>query len=130
MGNDTFLRRVLLASAAFNVGGAATFGFPASPLGQMAGLPGDVPVVYRAFVVLFVLLFAGAYAWLAAQPAIDRPMVVFSAIGKTAAVALVAALCVAGHAPARAVPAVGGDLVLAALFMRGLALAGRAAATA
>jgi hypothetical protein len=31
---------------------------------------------------LFVLLFAGAYAWLAMQPTINRPFVAFGAIAR------------------------------------------------
>ena len=85
MSREHVLRPALWTAAFFNLAGAYPFAFPASSLGQFAGLPADVPVVYRAMTALFVLLFGGAYAWLAMQPTINRPFVAFGAIGKAAA---------------------------------------------
>jgi len=47
------------------------------------------PPIYCALLALFVVLFAGAYAWLALQPNINRPLVAFAAIGKAGAFAVV-----------------------------------------
>lgn len=109
------IRPLLLLSAVFNLGGAALFFYPDS-LGALAGLPAEVPMVYRAFVATFVLLFGGLYAWLAMQPVMHRPMVAFSAIGKASACALVLTLWVLGEADWRGVLAVAGDGLLAALY--------------
>jgi len=65
---------------------------------------------------VFVLLIAGCYAWLAAQPEPHRPMVVLGAIGKGAVVVVVLALWLAAEASLTSVAAVGGDAVFAALF--------------
>ena len=123
---EWFLRRVLWLAAFVNLGGATLFAFPASAPGRLLGLPADAPVVYRAMVALFILLFGAAYAWLATQPAINRPFVAFGAIGKASAFALIAILGVAGVVPLTAVGAMAGDLVLAALFAYGLGGGGAA----
>ncbi len=112
---DALMRRILVVSAVFNLGGAILFAFPDS-VGQLAGLPSAVPVVYRVLLALFVVLFGGAYAWLSWQPRIDRPMVAFSAIGKASAFFATAACWLVGAAPGIAVLAITGDLALAALF--------------
>ncbi len=109
------MRRVLATTAVFNLGGALMFAFPES-VGRLAALPTPVPAVYRVLLALFVALFGGAYAWLAAQPRIDRPMVGFAAIGKAGAFASTAACWLAGAAPGVAVLAITGDLAFAALF--------------
>jgi hypothetical protein len=116
MDREQVLRRALWATAVFNLGGAVMLGFPASPPAQLAGMPADVPLLYRALTAMFVLLFGGAYAWLAAQPAIDRPFVRFGAIGKSCAFATVLLLWLAGVAAGRSVAVFSGDLAFAALF--------------
>lgn len=117
MNRELLLRRALSAAAVFNVGGAVLFGFPASGLGPVLGLPAEVPLTYRVFVALFVLLFAGAYAWLAAQPAMNRPFVLFGAIGKLAAFAAMLVLCLLGEVPVLSVVVGSGDLLFAGLFV-------------
>jgi hypothetical protein len=67
-------------------------------------------------VALFVLLFGGAYAWVASQPRIDRPIVAMAAVGKTGAFVVVVCCWLLGDVPARAVLAITGDLVFAAIF--------------
>jgi hypothetical protein len=115
MTRDDLMRRVLWTSALFNLGGALLFLFPAS-LGRLAGLPAPVPLAYAALLALFIVLFAGAYAWLALQPHFDRPLVAFAAIGKAAAFTVVLACWLAGAVEGRAVLAITGDLVFAAIF--------------
>src|SRR5712691_10417223 len=88
MNRNRLMRRALWASVVFNLGGALLFAFPAS-FGQLAGLPGPVPHVYTALLALLVALFGGAYAWLACQPCIDRPLVAFAALGKAGFFAVV-----------------------------------------
>jgi hypothetical protein len=116
MDRDRLLHRALAVAAVFNLGGAVLFAFPASGLGAVAGLPPDVPVAYRAMTALFILLFGGAYAWLAAQETIDRPFVAFGAIGKASAFLVVLLLWLAGEAAAQSVALISGDLLFAALF--------------
>lgn len=120
MSQDAFIRRILWLSALFNLGGAYLFAFPASALGQFAGLPAAVPLLYRAFVALFVLLFGGLYAWLAMQPVVHRPMVAFAAIGKSSAFVLMLLLWLLGEASLRGVQAITGDLLLAVLYLHWL----------
>ncbi len=76
----------------------------------------DAPAIYRALTALFVLLFGCAYAWLAMQPTINRPLVAFGAIGKAAAFLIVVLLWLRGAAPVASVYAIIGDLVLAGVF--------------
>ncbi|MGH9677330.1 MAG: hypothetical protein ACRD36_09535, partial [Candidatus Acidiferrum sp.] len=57
-----------------------------------------------------------AYAWLALQPRIDRPLVAMSAIGKAAAFSIIFMLWLIGEASGRGVLAAVGDLVFAGIF--------------
>jgi hypothetical protein len=116
LDRDWLMRRALALSVVYNLGGAFLFAFPSSVPGQLAGLPAAVPGPYRAMLGMFVLLFGGAYAWLAAQPEIDRPLVAFAAIGKTGAFAVVLMFWFAGDIPGRGVLAAIGDLLLAVIF--------------
>jgi len=116
MNDDLFMRRVLLLSAGFNVLGGLLFAFPNFPTGRLAGLPSDVPGLYRATVFLFIVLFGAMYAWLARRPRIDRPMVAFGAIGKASFFALVLLFWSAGALPGRSVWVTSGDAVLAGVF--------------
>jgi hypothetical protein len=125
LDRDKFLRRALWVSVAYNLAAAMLFAFPASSLGRLAGLPAPVPQVYSALVAFFVALFGGAYAWLARQPTIDRPLVAFAAIGKTGVFVLIFILWLLGSAPGRGVLAAVGDLALAGVFVSWL-LKGRA----
>jgi len=116
MSREHVLRPALWTAAFFNFAGAAPFAFPGSTLGQFAGLPTDVPVIYRAMTALFVLLFAGAYAWLAMQPTINRPFVAFGAIGKAAAFVMVVVLWLTGAVAAGGVLSMVCDILLALVF--------------
>lgn len=109
------MRRALRLSAVFNLGGALAFAFPAS-LGRLVDLPGPVPPLFSASLAMMVALFGGAYAWLARQPRIDRPMVALSAIGKTAFVAIAFACWLLREASGLFLFAASGDLVFAAIF--------------
>jgi hypothetical protein len=113
---DRFLRRALAVTAVMNLLAATLFAFPASGVGQLAGLPAPVPPLYAALVALFTALFGGMYAWLSRQPRIDRPMVVLAVVGKTSVVVLAVCFFLVGAAPARLVGLAGGDLVFAAIF--------------
>ena len=116
MVHDKVLRGALLVSAVYNVGGGLLFAFPSSTLGQLAGLPTPVPAVYSTLLALFIVLFGGAYAWLARQPTIDRPLVALAAIGKSGVFVVVVTFWFLGDVPGRGVLAATGDLVFAGIF--------------
>lgn len=118
--NDTVMRRVLRVGAVFNFGAALAFAFPSSWLGQIAGLPLPGPPFYATVVAFFVALFGGAYAWLAWQPSIDRPLITLAAIGKTGFVLIVFVFWLLGQASGRGLLVASGDLVFVALFVRWL----------
>jgi len=110
------MRRALWATTVYNLTGVYLFASPGSALGQFAGLPSSVPLLYRTLVAVVVLLFGGVYAWLATRPVIDRPLVAVSALGKLGFFCAAAALCILDEAPARSVLLLGGDLAFAAIF--------------
>jgi hypothetical protein len=116
MQRDRLMRRALAASAVFNLGGAVLFASPDSSLGRLAGLSGAVPGIYCAMVAWFVLLFAGAYAWLARQAEIDRALVGFAAIGKAGAFSIFTVCWIVGQVSGRAALAGIGDLIFAGIF--------------
>jgi hypothetical protein len=116
MDRDGIMRRALKVSVIYNLAAAFLFAFPSSSLGRLAGLPPVVPDLYRMMLGFFVVLFGGAYAWLARQPHIDRPLVGFAAIGKAGAFGIILTLWLVGRSPARGVLAATGDLVLAGIF--------------
>jgi len=116
MERDRIVRIALGVSVFFNLFGAVLFAFPGSPLGEFVGLPETVPVICRGVVAFFVVLFGGAYGWLAMQPVIDRPMVGFAAIGKSGFFFLVLVFVFLGEASGLALGAAGGDLLFAGIF--------------
>ena len=113
------IRIALWAAACFNACASIFFAF-ASALGRGVGLPTPVPPVYGAFIAMFVLLFAFAYAWMAWSLRIDRPLLTLAAIGKGAAVILTIAFYVTGDLGPRALAAASGDLLFAVIFARWL----------
>src|SRR5262249_33642222 len=115
MSRDDFIRRVLRASAVFNLGGALLFAFPGT-LGALVGFPSPVPPVDAALLAWFVVLFAGLYAWIAAQPTIERTLVALGAIGKAGAFVIFFVCWLFGAASALSVVALSGDLLFAAIF--------------
>jgi hypothetical protein len=116
MERDKLVRSALGFSVVYNLVGGLLFAFPSSTLSQLAGLPSPVSPVYSALVGYFVLLFGGAYAWLALQPTIDRPMVALAAVGKSGVFTLIFVFWLIGHVPGLGVVAAIGDLVLAVIF--------------
>ncbi|UPG85809.1 hypothetical protein L2Y94_00150 [Luteibacter aegosomatis] len=114
------MRLGLIASAVFTLSGAVMFGWPSSFAGRIAALPAGVPAIYRYLAALFMLLFGGAYAWLAMQPWLARAFVVFGTLGKLAAFAGMTALWLGSQIEARTYFMVSGDLVFAAWFAMAL----------
>jgi len=112
---DRLVRGALLVSAVFNLGAALVFAFPSS-LGWLAGLPMPVPRAYTTLLAVFVMLFGVAYAWLARQPIIDRPLVAFSALGKASVFSAILVFWILGDLPGRAALGAVGDVVFAVIF--------------
>lgn len=120
MKRNQLFRGVLWLAAGFNVFAAFLLAFPASAMGQAAGLPSAVPAAYRAVVAVFVLQFAGAYAWLARQSEPLRPMVAFSTIGKASVFLVTVGLWLLSEASIKTVLFASGDLLFVGLFVRWL----------
>ena len=79
-----------------------------------------MPVLYSATLAVLVALFGATYAWLASQAVIDRPLVAFSAIGKTSFFVVALGCWLAGEVSGLGVLSASGDLVFAAIFARWL----------
>jgi undecaprenyl pyrophosphate phosphatase UppP len=77
------VRYTLWVSAPFNLLAAYMVLLPLSALGRLVGMPPSPPLVYSALLATMIALFGLAYAWLATQPEIDRPLVGLAAIAKT-----------------------------------------------
>jgi hypothetical protein len=113
---DAAIRWSLRLACPFNLVAAVLFAWPSSGLAQALELPEFVHPLYRWLVGWFVALFGLAYGWLAAQPAIDRPLLALGATGKLGAFALALALWVHGALPGMVVVVASGDLAFAALW--------------
>jgi hypothetical protein len=109
------MRIALGMGACFSGGAALLLLLPAS-LGQIAQLPQAGSVFYTWFLVMFVGLFGGAYAWLAVQAEIDRPLVVLAIIGKIGAFVVVLASWLIGEVSWLVVVFTSGDLLFVAVF--------------
>ena len=116
LDKDKAMRAALWGSVLYNLGAAVVSAFPASALAQLEGFPIPVHPIYGALLAVFALLFGGTYAWLATQPAINRPLVFLSAVGKLAVFAVVVAFWLFGAISWRLVFASSGDLLFGAIF--------------
>jgi hypothetical protein len=115
VNRDAFIRKVLWATTFYNLAAALAFAFPSS-VGRIADLPLPVAPLYSVLLALFVFLFGAAYAWLAMQPTIDRPLVGFAAVGKASVFVAAIVLWLLGEGPGWFVPGAVGDLIFATLF--------------
>lgn len=130
MNQGRLLKTALMASAVFNMGGVVLFSLPGSLPGRLSGLPAEVPAVYRYLTALFMFLFGAAYAWLAFRARVERPLVIFGAVGKLAAFSLMAVLWITAQIETRTLLVVSGDVVFALLFILGLRTSARSVTTA
>ena len=117
MDRNSVMRGTLWTTTALNLGVAMIVAFPSSTLGQLAGLPGSVPVLYRSLLACLIALFGFAYGWLACQSRIDRPLVVVGAAGKLGVVVIALACWLGGEVSGRIPLLAGGDLLFAAIFV-------------
>lgn len=96
--------------------GAYIFAFPESALAQQYSMPEDVPRLYTAFIGYILLVFSAMYAWMAAQPAIPRPLLYLGAFGKGGAFVISLLLYARGAIPGSTASLLVGDGVLALLW--------------
>ena len=116
LNRDKVMRAALWGSVPYNLGAAVVSAFPNSALAQLQGFPAPVHPIYGALLAVFALLFGGAYAWLAMQPAINRPLVFLSAAGKLAVFSVVVFFWLSSTVSWRLVLASSGDLLFGAIF--------------
>ena len=112
-----FLRITLIFAALMTASGAWIFFDPSSGLGQNYGLPADVPMLYRALLGFVLALFAGMYAWMAAQSTVVRPLLWLGVIGKGGAFATMLLLYAAGKVSVTTAMMLLGDAILAVIWL-------------
>ena len=130
MVSTKILRYSLWASFPFNLVAAVILVLPGSGVGQFAGLPTDVPVLYTATLAFLVCLFGFAYAWLAMQPEIDRPLLTVSAIGQAGVFLIALVLWLLDLGSGRMTFVASADLAFAVLWISWLASTNPRAAVA
>jgi hypothetical protein len=121
------LRAGLALSVPLNVAGAVLFSPPGAALRALAGYP-DAPAFYLWMLAAWVLAFGVAYAHAAWTGRADRTLLALGAVGKGVFVLLAAAASARGDLPWTTAASAAPDLVLAALFVRGLVRGSAAAA--
>lgn len=114
------VRVALWLSVPFNLLAAYAFAVPQSKLGILIGLPADVPRLYALVLAFLIAQFGCTYAWLASQTEPHRPLLAFSAIGKSGVFLIVLLLWFDGAANGALVLIGCGDLLLALLWFRWL----------
>lgn len=116
MTPDKIIRIALWVSVPFNALAAFMAANPASWPAQQLGMPLEVPAPYPEMLAFFIALFGAAYAWLALQKIISRPLLGFAAFGKLGVFLIVALLWVSGAVGGLLVLMGCGDLALAGIF--------------
>ncbi|WP_019142939.1 hypothetical protein [Noviherbaspirillum massiliense] len=116
MSKNEIMRASLWIGSIFNFVASFILAFPESALGRLVELPPAVPSLYCALSSFLVGLFGGAYAWLACQEQIDRPLVALSTIGKASVFCIALVLWLLGSASVRIVFLASGELILAVLW--------------
>ena len=113
------LRAGLALSVPLNAAGALLFSPPGAALRPMAGYP-DAPAFYLWMLAAWVLAFGAAYAHAAWTGRSDRTLLALGAVGKAVFVLLAVTASARGDLPWTTAASAAPDLVLAALFVRGL----------
>lgn len=113
---DLVMRRALMLSAPLNLFGGIAFAFPSS-VGSIAGLPEAGSRFYTSTLAVMVVIFGFAYAWLALQPRIDRPLVAVAAAGKLGVFIVAIGCWFTGHIGAVGAAGTVADLLLSLVFL-------------
>ncbi|MEM1438204.1 MAG: hypothetical protein AAF545_06075 [Pseudomonadota bacterium] len=112
-----FLRLILIIAALMTALGSWIFLVPDSGLAEQYDLPADVPVLYRALVSFMLAVFAGLYAWMAAQARLIRPLLWLGVAGKGGAFLMVVALYATDQVSTGVVSLMIGDGVLSTIWL-------------
>ena len=110
------IKTTLWLTTAFNLVAVVILLFPSKGLGSLVLMPGQVPAVYLAIASYFVFAFGCAYAWMALQDSVVRPLLYFSAFAKSGAFLTVWLLWATGEVSWRLAALVIGDAVFAAIW--------------
>lgn len=120
--SDRLVRATLLISVPFNLIVAGMLLFPASRISALMDLPSPVPPLYAALSSMFVAAFGLLYAWMPLQKTLNREMLAFVALCKTAAFVVAQALWLSDLGSGSTALAAVGDLIFAAIWARWLVL--------
>lgn len=121
---SSLVRTTLWLSFPFNLVAAYLLAVPTSPLGEFVGLT-QAPHLYTALLGFLVGLFGFAYAWLARQVSINRPLLALAALGKSGVFIIVSMLWLSAEVSGRLFLMACGDLALAAVWFWWLATSAR-----
>ena len=116
MNLTTLVRTTLWITVPANLTAAIMLAFPTTQLGQLIELPQQSYSLYTLLAGSLVGLFGLAYAWLAKQKTINRPMLLVGACGKTAAVLISVVLFAMGQLSGVATTVISGDLIFATIW--------------
>lgn len=116
MDKMKLLRTTLWISFPFNFLAGYILADPASALGRAVGLPASVPPAYATLSGFLVCLFGAAYAWLACQREINRPLLAFGTLGKFGVFLIALTLWLASGISLPVLCIAVGDLVFAAIW--------------
>ncbi|HUP92361.1 MAG TPA: hypothetical protein VM074_08955 [Solimonas sp.] len=116
-------RLLFLVAAAFNFAVALALALPASPAWSLLGLAYPEQTLFLHLFLVIVVVFGGAYAWIALAPQGKRALILTAVVGKGAVLAVVLAHCLAGSLPWTVAGLAAGDGVFALLFLRAAARA-------
>ena len=116
LNKDKVMRAALWGSVPYNLGAAIVSAFPASALAQLEGFPVPGHPIYGVLLAVFALLFGAAYAWLAMQPVIARPLVFLAAVGKLSVFLVVVVFWLSGAVSWSLVLASSGDFLFGVTF--------------
>ena len=119
---ETAVRLTLKASVVLNFVAAYLLAFPSSLLGNLLGLPQDVPLLYSSLLSFVVLVFGLIYAWLSRQPSVYQPLLFVGAFGKVCFFLIGVGLLVLESASKGFVGLLAGDFILGSTWFWALHL--------
>ncbi len=114
------IRITLWATVVFNLVAAYILLYPAGLAGDLLAMPLQAPAVYRVFSAYLVFAFGCAYAWMALQPEICKPLLRFAAYVKAGAFAVIWSMWFAGAASTGVALLAIGDIIFAAIWFNWL----------
>ena len=110
------IRTTLWLTTIFNLAAVTMLLFPARGLGSLVLMPAEAPTLYLVIASYFVFIFGCAYAWMALQDSVIRPLLYFSAFAKSGAFLTVWVLWAVGEVSWRLAVLVVGDAIFAGIW--------------